>query len=328
MAQPTRTFAVAGCSLLIALVAYAPPVTATGPQPVGRMAPYQYLGWGNPQAPAAVTAATGVRNFTMAFMLNKGKCNPLWDGRRPLLGGVDAANIDAVRANGGDIVVSFGGWSGSKLGVACKTPASLAAAYQKVIDAYGLRAIDIDVERTEFNGKAPRQRVVDALAIVAAANPGLETYITIGTDTTGPSTRGQSMIQYAASKGFLPTAWTVMPFDFGVPVADMAAVSVSAATGLANTIANAYGISTATAFQHSGISTMNGLTDDVGATVSLSDFTTIRAFADANHLGRLTFWSLNRDRACAGSTATAGSNCSGVAQTDYEFTNIFAGFVG
>ena len=69
-------------------------------------------------------------------------------GRRrdALTGGVDQAAIDTVRAHGGDVVVTFGGSEGPFLEDACETPAALAGAYQAVIDAYALKAIDIDVE--------------------------------------------------------------------------------------------------------------------------------------------------------------------------------------
>ena len=150
----------------------APGERAGAAQPPLLAAPYEYLGWGDPQPPASVIETTGVQDLTMAFMLSKGTCNPEWDGQRPLLGGVDQAAIEAVRAAGGDVVVSFGGWSGKKLGSACKTPAALAAAYQKVIDAYSLRAIDIDIEHGEFNNKKTRRRVVEALVRRAAGEPG------------------------------------------------------------------------------------------------------------------------------------------------------------
>ena len=109
-------------------------------QPVEMAAPYEYLGWGDPQPPAEVMARERRPDLTLAFILSHGACNPEWDGRRPLLGGVDEAAIEATRAAGGDVVVSFGGWSGKKLGNSCKTAAALASAYQKVIDAYSLQA--------------------------------------------------------------------------------------------------------------------------------------------------------------------------------------------
>ena len=65
---------------------------------------------------ATVMSATGVKWFTMAFVLSGGGCSPAWDSTRPLTGGVDQQAINAIRAAGGDIVPSFGGWSGNKLG--------------------------------------------------------------------------------------------------------------------------------------------------------------------------------------------------------------------
>src|SRR4051812_7378575 len=50
-------------------------------------APYIYPGWGNPPAPATVVGATGIKAFTMAFVLANG-CNPVWDGESGLTGGV------------------------------------------------------------------------------------------------------------------------------------------------------------------------------------------------------------------------------------------------
>ena len=41
-----------------------------GSAPAGRMAaPYLYEGWGNPPSPTTVMAATGIHQFTMAFVL-------------------------------------------------------------------------------------------------------------------------------------------------------------------------------------------------------------------------------------------------------------------
>ena len=116
-----------------------------------------------------------------------GGCHPKWDGPRPLRGGRDLATIHAIRRAGGDVVVSFGGWSGKKLGERCATTAALAGAYDKVIDAYRLKAIDIDIEHTELASATVRQRVVDALNLVRAEESRpIEIYVTIGMDPTDP----------------------------------------------------------------------------------------------------------------------------------------------
>jgi hypothetical protein len=328
MAMKLRTGLAASLTLVVAvaMVAFLP-VGAGAATPVGRAAPYEYLGWGSPPAPAAVTAATGIHDFTLAFMLSRKTCDPAWDGSRPLTGGVDQSAISSIRAAGGDVVVSFGGWSGRKLGNKCKTTSALAAAYQRVINAYALKAIDIDIEHGEMSSVKVRDRVVAALGTIARANPGLEISVTFGSSPTGPDAKGAAMISYAASIGFLPTAWTVMPFDFGGPAStNMAQASIGAVQGLARLVQSGYRTTLATAYLHSGISSMNGRTDD-GETVSVADLQSMLAFAQQNHLGRLTFWSVNRDRSCGGST-TGADSCSGVAQTPYAYSKVVAQYQG
>ena len=158
--------------------------------------------------------------------------------------------------------VSFGGWSGKKLGSSCKTPAALAAAYQKVIAAYSLKAIDMDIEHAEFTSKKTRRRVVEALAILQREDPAIEISITFASNETGPESDGRSLIADAAEIGFQPSVWTIMPFDFGRPLSDMGHASIRALEGLAQDLASAYGISSALAYQHAGVSSMNGKTDE------------------------------------------------------------------
>jgi chitinase len=314
---------------MLALVAAAGiPVAASGAsQPPDMAAPYEYLGWGNPQTPTQVMSATGIEDFTLAFILSKGKCNPTWDGSRPLLGGSDEAAITSIRAAGGDVVVSFGGFSGKKLGTSCKTPAALAAAYEKVINDYSLHAIDIDIEHKEVASATTRQRVIAALALVQQQDPALEISVTFGTDESGPNQQDLSLISDATAQHFTPTAWTVMPFDFEAPVSDMDAVSIEAAEGLDKVLASAYHESDAVAYTQIGISSMNGDTDESNETVSVANFQSILAFAQTNHLARLTFWALNRDRPCGGSDTTSDS-CSGINQQPYDFTNLVAQYHG
>ncbi|MFJ4923850.1 chitinase [Streptomyces sp. NPDC088725] len=287
------------------------------------VAPYLYNGWGNPPDPTEVMDATGVRWFTMAFVLDSGGCDPRWDGDRPLTGGVDQETVDAVRGAGGDIVPSFGGASGGKLEQSCADADALAGAYQKVVDAYGLKAIDIDIEGDAYNDGATRQKTIDALKQVKADNAGLITYVTFPSDQSGPDDR---MIQGAADSGLEVDGWTIMPFDFGGGGRNMANLTEQAAEGLKNTVKGAYGYSDAQAYAHSGISSMNGITDD-GETVTTDDATAITAYAQEHHLARLSFWSVNRDRPCPGAYPN-DDTCSGVDQDPWQFSRIIAGFTG
>ncbi|MFD8371703.1 lectin [Streptomyces sp. NPDC059688] len=293
----------------------------TTPSAPMAVAPYLYNGWGSPPSPTAITQATGVKWFTLAFVLSNGHCNPQWDGSRPLTGGVDQQTVTTVRANGGDVIPSFGGYSGNKLESSCSSAGELAAAYQKVVDAYGLKAIDIDLEADAYGNPTVQQRTVDALKTVKANNPGLKVYITIGTGQSGPDT---GLIDRAVASGLTVDAWAIMPFDFGGAGQNMGNLTTRAAEGLKNALKNAYHYSDDQAYRDMGISSMNGVTDD-NETVTVNDFRTILAYAQQHHLARLTFWSANRDRPCTGGPA---DSCSGVSQSAWDYTRVFAGYTG
>jgi chitinase len=301
-------------------------VSALG-QPVEQAAPYEYLGWGDPQPPAGVIEDTGVHDLTLAFVLSHGKCDPEWDGQRPLLGGSDQRTIEAVRAAGGEVDVSFGGWSGHKLGNSCTSAAALAGAYEKVIAAYSLQAIDIDIEHTEFTSKAVRKRVIEALALVHSNDPTLEISVTFASEESGPEAGGLSLISDAARIGFMPSSWTIMPFDFGKAQTDMGHASIRAAEGLDADLVSAYGIAASAAYEHAGVSSMDGQTDEASETVSVEDLRTMLAFAQAHQLARLTFWAVNRDRQCASGLAP-GEDCSGISQMPFAFTDVIAEYHG
>lgn len=320
-----KTLAAAGALALTALfpgvASAAPDQTEAAAAAPMAVAPYLYEGWGNPPNPAEIMSATGVRWFTLAFVLSNGNCNPQWDGSRPLTGGPDEAAVSTIRANGGDVIPSFGGYSGNKLEQSCTSADALAGAYQQVIDALHFPAIDIDIEADAYSDPTVQQRTVDALKTIRANNPGLKIYVTMGTAISGPDT---SLINRAASSGFEPDAWTIMPFDFGGAGQNMGDLTIQAAEGLKNALRSAYGYSDDQAYRHSGISSMNGITDQQ-ETVTVDDFVKIRDYASSHHLARLTFWSANRDRPC---TSGVSDSCSGVSQQSWDYTRVFAGYTG
>ncbi|MFB6520536.1 carbohydrate binding domain-containing protein [Streptomyces sp. NPDC056401] len=298
----------------------------TPPTGFKQAAPYLYLGWGNPPSPTTVMNATGTKWFTMAFILSSGGCNPSWDGQRPLTGGVDQSTIASIRAAGGDIVPSIGGWQGNKLGPNCSSAEALAGAYQQVINAYGLKAIDVDIENTdEFENAVVQDRILGALKIVKQNNPGLKTILTFGTSTSGPTSWGNRLIEQSKALNAGIDVFTIMPFDFGNASTDMYASTVSATEGLKAKLKAVYGWDDATAYSHIGISGMNGISD-TGETTTVQNWTDIRNWANSHHIARLAFWSVNRDRGCPGGGLQ--ETCSGIAQSDWQFTSITAGFTG
>jgi chitinase len=301
-----------------------PPQTNPPPSTGAKMpaAPYIYPGWGNPPAPSTVMNATGIRAFTIAFVLANG-CNPVWDGEGGLTGGVHASTISAIKAAGGSVVPSFGGYSGNKLGPNCSTADALAGAYQKVIDAFGLKAIDIDIENSdEFENTAVQDRILGALKIIKQRNPSVTTILTFGTTTTGPNYYGQRLVTQAKALAANVDVFTQMPFDFGGG-SNMYQNTVNASEALKNLLKSTFGYTDAQAYSHMGISGMNGLSDQQELT-SVAIWTQIRDYARSKGFARFTFWAVNRDRGCAGGGVV--SNCSGIAQGDWDFTRVSAGF--
>jgi chitinase len=297
----------------------APPTTGTKMT----SAPYVYPGWGNPPAASTVVAATGIKAFTMAFINSGGGCNPAWDSESGLTGGAHGSYIAAARAAGADVVPSLGGWSGNKLGPNCATATDLAGAYQKVINAFSFKAIDIDIENTdEFENNAVQDKILSALAIVKKNNPSVKTIVTFGTTPNGPNANGVRLVQQAKALGSNIDIFTQMPFDFGGG-SDMYTATVNASEGLKNQLKTTFGYTDAQAYSHMGISGMNGLSDQQ-ETTSTDTWTRIRDYAKGKGFARFTFWAVNRDRGCAGGGVV--SDCSGIAQADWAFTKISAGF--
>lgn len=296
------------------------PAAAGGPW----IAPYDYLAAGGP-SPAEVMKATGIRRFTLAFVVSDGACRPVWDNGDPLTGGAEQAAIGGIRSAGGEAAVALGGMGGTKLGLACGSPQALAGVYQQVISAYRLPAIDVDIEDTEIASAVARQRVIGALALVRQRDRGLMISVTIAAGPGGPEPGGQALITEAAAAGLRIDAWTVMPFDFAGPGTDMAQASVQAAEGLKNDLMSAYHEPASAAYQTMGISTMNGRTD-TGERVSAADFRVMLRYVQAHHLARFAFWSVNRDLPC---TAASNPNtCSGTTQQPYAYTKISASYSG
>jgi chitinase len=267
-----------------------------------------------------VMAATGQKAFDMAFILaDNGGCDPSWDGTDPVssdsqVGGV----INEVRSDGGDVIVSAGGYNGTKLGQVCGSAASTAAAYQQVITKYGLHAFDFDLEEPEIENSTAIANELGAAQIVQRNNPGLFVSITLPTTTTGANYFGGLLLDEAKTLGFTPNDYTIMPFDGGFSGGSS---QVTALQDFNGQLMSTFGWSSATAYAHEGFSGMDGRTDS-GEYFYQSDFQTVLSFAQSNGMSRYTFWSVNRDRECnpVNNNDVTSSDCSSVAQNSWDFT--------
>lgn len=293
-------------------------------------APYLMPLENNPPKVGDVISATGVKAFTLAFILSDGGCGPVWSGGGPIASDTQVrAVIDQVRSAGGDVMPSIGGYAGNKLGETCTDPAALAGAYQSIIDTYQLKAIDLDIESTEFENDATQARIAQALKTVGDKNPGVRIYLTLPSTQDGLNWWGNNMVSKAVAAGTRVDGWTIMPFDFGGGATGMGQLTISVAEKTHAQLKKAYpGKSDDEVYAMTGISSMNGRTD-AGEFVRQSDLQEILGYAQQHHLARFTFWSVNRDRQCdpAEPGSTFGT-CSSVTQQPWEFTGIVAKYQG
>ncbi|WP_394834361.1 chitinase [Pendulispora rubella] len=288
-------------------------------------APYLMPQSNSPPDPVAVMSATGLKAFQLAFILapNGGGCSPTWDGTSAVSSDtVVAGVVSKIRAAGGDVSVSIGGYGGTKLGQTCGDAASTAAAYQQVITKYQLKAIDFDLEEPEYENEAAIANELGAAKILQANNPGLFISVTMPGTAAGTGWFGTLLLDKAKSIGFTPNNFSIMPFDGGF---NGASSQVSALENFHGLLMSHMGWDSATAYAHEGFSGMNGKSD-VSEYFYQSDFETVLNYATGHGLGRFTFWSVNRDRPC-GSSSDNGI-CSNVTQNAWDFTKYSVRFAG
>jgi hypothetical protein len=282
----------------------------------------------DPQPIDDVLAHSGTKDFILAFVLSSGGCTPAWDGQAGQPVGADsavAAKIDAIRAAGGDVSISFGGYNGLELGAACGDSASLANAYQAVIDKYRLRFVDFDIEGDDLGDVAGETKRFEAIKTLKQRDSGLHVSLTLPVTTVGLSDLGKAEIQRAQDIGADIDLFKVMLFDYGGPAADQGNDVVRIAELVHGQLRALHPeFDDPTAYAKTGAILMNGHTDQPSELFTLDTFRTVLGYVQQHRLGRFSFWSLNRDRACTAPTGWADGKCSSVDQQPYDFTKLIA----
>jgi hypothetical protein len=334
---------VIGCTLLGTSFA-----TAASPIPAHVYAPY-FETWTG-ESITTIAQQSGARYFTLAFLETTGKssCTLGWNGSKTqtVAAGTYVADIASLRAMGGDVIPSFGGWSadqgGTEIGDSCKDPALIAAAYEQVVTTYDVTRLDMDIEGrslTKPDGIDRRNKAIKLLQMWAAANGRtVQIQYTLPTSRNGLEASGLAVLQNAIANGVRVDVVNPMVFDYYDRAGtDMGDSAISALRGLNTQLAGLYpGMTTAQLWAMEGATIMNGLDDYPRKTesTSVADAQQLLAFANAptptsgaTKMSTLSMWAIQRDNGgCPGSTGS--NNCSGIVQTTWEFTNALKGFTG
>jgi hypothetical protein len=315
--------------------------TAASPIPAHVYAPY-FETWTSDSI-STVAGQSGARYLTLAFLetTSKSSCTLAWNGSRSqtVPTGRYLTDIASLRANGGDVIPSFGGWSadqgGTEIGDSCKSVASIAAAYQQLVEVYDVTRLDMDIEGrslTKPDGIDRRNKAIKALQDWAAANGRtVQIQYTLPTSRDGLEASGLAVLSNAISNGVRVDVVNPMVFDYYDRVnADMGDSAISALTGLHAQLATLYPAKTSSQlWAMTGATIMNGLDDYPRRTevTTVQDAQQLLAFAQANGMSTLSMWAIQRDNGgCPGNTGA--NDCSGIVQDTWEFTTNLKVFTG
>lgn len=277
---------------------------------------------------------SGVKNYNLAFIVSGGGCTPKWGGMTDLGSDAVAAQLGQLREAGGDVRVSFGGASGSELGLACSSASELAAAYGKAVDTYNLTKVDFDIEGSALPDTAANTRRAQAIAQLQkdakAQGKELDVSFTLPVMPTGLTQPGVDLLVNAKDNGVDIAAVNVMAMDYGSAFSDdMGQYAIDAATATQAQVKGVLGLSDEAAWQAVAVTPMIGVNDVAAEVFTVDDAKQLVEFASAKHLGWLSMWSATRDKPCSGGPQDYASPiCSSVDQQPFDFSKAFAAYAG
>lgn len=285
-------------------------------------------------APADAAQSNVVLSFIVAA--TDGPCTPTWGTYYTLEDAETALDLNRriaqLREVGGSVAVSFGGAINNELAVSCTDPAALQAAYQKVIEAYQLDRIDLDIEGPALADVASQQRRASAIAAIQRARSDagdpLQVWVTLPVDPRGLTDDGQRAVRQLTAAGVQLAGVNGMAMNFGESKDASAAMSTaveSAGTALRAQVADLVPGST---WAQVGLTVMIGQNDVPGEVFTLEDARLINQYALSNGVGWLSMWSLNRDQTCRPplpkTVDVVQTDCSGIDQDGFSFAEILA----
>ncbi|MYS22152.1 Carbohydrate binding domain-containing protein [Streptomyces sp. DvalAA-14] len=320
-------FAASACALALATtgaVAALAPAGNAATSSVYSVAPY--VDMSNGQEGLLDTAITGhhLKAYTAAFVLGEG-CTQIWGDTLPI--GADSftdPEIARAKSEGASVIISSGGASGLALAWTCSNQSSIDAGYQAIINDYGVSQLDFDIEGAAIADTAAAARQMQAMKDLKASNPGLQFSMTLPVLANGLTNDGVNILKAAKNAGIKIDVVNIMTMDYYAGAGtEMGQGSVSAAQA---TLAQMKSVDSGYTYANLGITPMIGKNDD-GSTFTLADAQTVETFAAQNGVGRLAFWSANRDQPCSGS-ANSLSTCSEISQSSLAFTDKFVPYEG
>jgi hypothetical protein len=295
--------------------------------PAHVFAPYVDTGLSNTTL-TTVAADYGTEFFTLAFV-NGGGCQ--WS--LPNQSGWQS-QVSALQSEGGDVSISFGGYTvdtdGTDLGAQCSSAAAMATQVESVVTTFNVSHLDFDIESNEESNSADLALTAQALGQVRswASGSGRQLTIsyTIPTLPTGLDGGGEGVLTTALANGFTPNIVNIMTMDYGTSGTEMGSAADQALDAVAGQLEGIYGISSGAAYAMLGNTPMIGQNDTSGEIFTVADASTVESYAASKGIAWLSFWAEGRDNDGCPNAGYASSTCSGISQSAGAFTQAFQQF--
>jgi chitinase len=283
---------VAACAVPVGAAVATLPALATSSDafPAHYAAPYLQIASSDAGDMAADKRASGVKYYTLAFLVPQSGCTAQWEDNGDRVGAF-SSQIKAVKDAGGDVIISFGGASGGELAQTCTSVAKLTAAYKNIVKTYGVTRLDFDIEGSVLDDTSANSRRDQALAALQAADPAVTVDYTLPVDPTGMESNAVNMLEAAKSKGVKVNLVDLMTMDFG-DGQNALKDAESAANAAHGQFAQLYGGSSAAAWNKMGLTPIAGKNDD-RETFTQSNAATLESFAASRGVQELSFWEVD-----------------------------------
>ncbi|MET1038370.1 MAG: hypothetical protein ABW075_08855 [Aeromicrobium sp.] len=288
------------------------------------------------------SAAAG--NVVLSFVVARtgAACEPSWGAAYSLDDAARDLDLDRriarLRQDDGTVLVSFGGAINDELATVCDDPEQLLAAYRAVVERYDLRTIDLDIEGAALGDVAANDRRAVAIRKLQDERSGdeeLAVWLTLPVSPTGLTREGQAAVSSMLDAGVDLAGVNVMTMDYGDARVEGQSMIDATTDALQATHAQLQPIYSrdgrelgpATVWKRMGATPMIGQNDVPGEIFTMADARKLNAFAVDKGLGRLSMWSLNRDRTCGANypdVTTVSNSCSGVDQGEQTFAKTIA----
>jgi len=269
----------------------------------------------------------GVGLFSLGFMQASPSGKLAWAGLDAL--GLDSnheqalailGEITALRAAGGDVMVSLGGAAGLSLAQAYAQRGlgvqALATAYGEMVDTLKLSKLDFDIEGAALAETQTIKLQMEAISLLQQTHPALGVWLTLPVLPQGLTQDGLNTVKAALQAGVQVDGVNVMAMDYGDSAAppqlkSMGAYAIDAANTTFAQLTNLFASQGKSfGWNQLGVTPMLGVNDITSEVFTIQDAEQLEVFAREKGLGMLSMWSINSDN--PGAVGQVSNNHAGL----------------